>query len=224
MRRMCWRAGGIAPYNWQTSASVQHELRPGLAVNVGYFRTWYGNFQVTDNVLVTPADFDPFCITAPVDARLPNGGGYQICDGLSNVNPSKFGLVENVVTQASHFGNRREVYNGVDATVNWRFGEGGLLQGHERRAHGDRMRHGGCAAAVLQKRPAVFLAAVQILRRVPPAFLGPQGERDVPKRARAFHRVLDSCGTCHELRPVHGFECGGQGQSRAAICPRVPRA
>jgi hypothetical protein len=120
---------GNRQYNWQTSASVQHQLRPGLAVNVGYFRTWFGNFQVVDNVLVTPADFDPFCVTAPVDARLPNGGGYQVCDGLTNVNPSKFGLVENVVTQASRFGNRREVYNGVDATVNWRFGQGGLFQG-----------------------------------------------------------------------------------------------
>jgi hypothetical protein len=116
-------------YNWQTSASVQHELRPGLAVNVGYFRTWFGNFQSVDNLLVTPADFDPFCITAPVDARLPNGGGYQICDGLADVNVAKFGKVQNLVTQASHYGNKREVYNGVDATFNWRFGQGGLLQG-----------------------------------------------------------------------------------------------
>jgi hypothetical protein len=100
-----------------------------LAVNVGYFRTWFGNFQITDNLLVTPADFDPFCITAPVDARLPNGGGYQICDGLTDVNPLKFGQVENLITQASRFGNRREVYNGVDATFNWRFGQGRLLQG-----------------------------------------------------------------------------------------------
>ena len=119
---------GNRGYNWQTSASVQHEVRPGLSVNVGYFRTWYGNFQVTDNLLVTPADFDPFCITAPVDPRLPNGGGYRVCD-LYDITPEKFGQVQNLVTQASHFGNPREVYDGVDATFNWRFGQGGLLQG-----------------------------------------------------------------------------------------------
>jgi hypothetical protein len=119
---------GNRGYNWQTSASVQHELRPGLGVIVGYYRTWYGNFVATDNLLVTPADFDPFCITAPVDARLPNGGGYPVC-GLYDVNPSKFGQVQNLVTQASHYGNQREVYDGVDATFNWRFGRGGLLQG-----------------------------------------------------------------------------------------------
>src|SRR6185369_4474625 len=32
------------PYNWQSSVSVQHQLREGMALNVGYFRTWYGGF------------------------------------------------------------------------------------------------------------------------------------------------------------------------------------
>ena len=38
----------------------------------GYYRTWYGNFLVTDNLAVTPADYDHFCITAPTDSRLPS--------------------------------------------------------------------------------------------------------------------------------------------------------
>ena len=29
----------LQSYNWQASATVQHELRPGMALNVGYFRT-----------------------------------------------------------------------------------------------------------------------------------------------------------------------------------------
>ena len=58
-------------YNWQGSVSVQHQLRPNMGLTVGYFRTWYGGFQALDNQLVTPADYDPFCITAPVDSRLP---------------------------------------------------------------------------------------------------------------------------------------------------------
>ena len=62
---------GNRAYSWQTSASVQHELRPGMAVNVGFFRNaWYDYTQV-DNLLVTPAEYDPYCITAPVDSRLP---------------------------------------------------------------------------------------------------------------------------------------------------------
>jgi hypothetical protein len=113
--------------NWQGSVSLQHELRPGIGLNVGYFRTWYGGFLVTDNELVTAADFDSFCITVPADRRLPNSG-QQLC-GLYDVKPTAFGLVDNLVTQASHHGKQTQVFNGIDATVNARFGDGGLLSG-----------------------------------------------------------------------------------------------
>ena len=107
-------------YTWQGSVALQHELRPGVGVTAAYFRTAYHQFNVTDNELVTPADFDPFCITAPSDPRLQGGGGYQIC-GLYNVKPAKFGLVNNVITQAENFGNQSNVFNGLDVTLNARF-------------------------------------------------------------------------------------------------------
>jgi hypothetical protein len=119
---------GVRPQNWQFVASIQNEVRPGVAIFGGYYRTWYGNFTVTDNLAVTPADYDPYCITTPVDARLPGGGGNQIC-GLYDLNPSKVGVVNNVVTMASHYGKQTEVYNGVDLNVNARFGGSGLLSG-----------------------------------------------------------------------------------------------
>lgn len=99
-----------------------------MAFNVGYFRTWFGNFLATDNLLVTPADYDPYCITAPRDERLPGGGGNQVC-GVGDIKLAQFGLVDNLVTQASHFGKQKEQYDGIDATVSLRFGQGGLLQG-----------------------------------------------------------------------------------------------
>jgi len=114
-------------YNWQGSVALQHELMPRVALNIGYFRTWYGGFQVTDNQAVTPADYDPFCITAPVDPRLPNSG-RQVC-GLFDLRPEAFGRVDNLVTQASHYGKQSEVFNGVDVTLSARFGEGGQIQG-----------------------------------------------------------------------------------------------
>src|SRR5262245_22699094 len=113
--------------SWQGSVSVQHELKPGVALNVGYFRTWYGGFLATDNQLVTPADFDPFCITVPDDRRLPNSG-QQLC-GLFDVSPSAFGLVDNLVTQASRYGKQTQVFNGVDMTVSARFAGSGQLSG-----------------------------------------------------------------------------------------------
>lgn len=114
--------------NWQGSVSIQHELAPGFALNVGYYRTSYANFSVTDNLAVTPADYDTYCITAPVDARLPGGGGNRVC-GLYDVTPAQFGQNNNLVIQASNVGKQTRIYNGGDVTVNARFGRGGTLSG-----------------------------------------------------------------------------------------------
>ena len=119
---------GNRPYNWQTGFALQHELRPNMALTAGYYRTSYGNFSVTDNRAVTPADFDPYCITTPTDARLGAASGKQLC-GFYNVRLARFGQVDNYTTQTSNFGKRTEVYNGFDIGINARLGRGGLVQG-----------------------------------------------------------------------------------------------
>jgi hypothetical protein len=80
----------VRPANWLTEVSVQHELFPRVGFTAGYARRWFQNFEINDNIRVAPADYDPYCITAPRDARLPDGGGQQIC-GLFDISPSKFG-------------------------------------------------------------------------------------------------------------------------------------
>lgn len=119
---------GVRPYIWQGSAALQQELRPGMGLTVAYFRTSYGNFRVSDNLAVTPDSYDPFCVTAPLDARLPGGGGNQIC-GLYDLKRSAFGAVDNLFVRESDFGERVQVYNGIDININARFGKGGLLAG-----------------------------------------------------------------------------------------------
>jgi len=96
------RGFGNRNYGWDFGTEVQHQLRTGMSLTGGYYRNWAGNFRVTDNQVVTPADYNPYCVTAPVDARLPGGGGYQVC-GLYDINPNRFGQVSNVVTSASQF-------------------------------------------------------------------------------------------------------------------------
>ena len=115
-------------YNWQGSASLSHELRPGLGFEVSYFRTSYGNLLVTDNVMVTPADYSPYCVTAPVDGKLPGGGGNQIC-GLYDINPSANGKVQNVAKHASDFGGQTEAFQSVEVSLNAKFGRGGRIAG-----------------------------------------------------------------------------------------------
>jgi hypothetical protein len=110
---------GVRPYNWSVGAGIQRQLTRGTSIDIGYFRRWYGNFTVVDNQLVEPSDYDPFCITAPGnDQRLPVAG-KQIC-GFYDIKPAKNGQSQNLVRLAKHYGDQSEVYNGVDASMNWR--------------------------------------------------------------------------------------------------------
>lgn len=118
------RGWGVSPYLWQIQAAVQRELLANVALNAGYYRTWQGNISLTDNLAVTAADFTPYCITAPADRRLPGGGGYPVC-GLYDVSPARFGQIQNLVTFAS---DRSNVFDGFDASLSARFGNGGMLR------------------------------------------------------------------------------------------------
>jgi hypothetical protein len=115
--------------NWQFAAGVQRELMPRVSLGVDYWRTWFGNFIVTQNRAYGPADFEVFSVTAPVDPRLPGGGGYVV-GGLMDVKPEAFGRAyDGIATFADNFGTRIEHWNGVDVTINARPRPGVLLQG-----------------------------------------------------------------------------------------------
>jgi hypothetical protein len=116
---------GVREANWQTTASIQHELGAGMAMTIGYFRTTWHNFRNTDNLLVTPEDYDPYCVTLPQDARLP-GSGQQFC-GLYNIKPEFFGDVDNLVVNSKRFGKQTDVFNGVDLGFTARLSGGGLV-------------------------------------------------------------------------------------------------
>ena len=122
------RGWGVRADDWQLGVSVQQEVLPRVSVEVGYIRRWFGNFEVTDNLLVTPADYDEYSITAPSDPRLPGGGGYVIGD-LWNISQEKFGQTQNFVTRASNFGDRLQYWHGVDVNVRARPLNGLTLQG-----------------------------------------------------------------------------------------------
>jgi hypothetical protein len=115
-------------YNWEGSASIQHELMKNVSVNVAYYQRWFGNLTVTQNTRVTTADFSPYCIGVPVDTRLPGGGGGRLC-GLNDVNQNRFGQSFNLIQEASHFGSQEDVFNGVDVVMNARLPRSVIVQG-----------------------------------------------------------------------------------------------
>ena len=114
--------------NWEFSTSVQRELLPRVALDVGYFRRAWAHFQVTDNTLVGPEDFTSFSLVAPADPRLPNGGGYTLT-GFYDVVPVKAGQVRILNALSDKYGSQFENWNGVDVTVDARLRNGLTFQG-----------------------------------------------------------------------------------------------
>jgi hypothetical protein len=115
------------PYQWEFSAGIQQQVVDRVSMNFGYFRRVYGNFAVTDNLLVESSDYSPFSITAPLHPRLPDGGGYLI-DDLYDLNPDRVGFVSNLYRPAGDFGKQVQHWNGVDVTLDARL-QGVTVQG-----------------------------------------------------------------------------------------------
>jgi hypothetical protein len=122
---------GSRPYDWQFGVSVQQELLPRVSVEAGYYRRWWpiwDGADVTDNILVAPSDYTEFSVTAPLDPRLPGGGGYTISN-LYNINPDAAGRAENVRRAANFYGDYSRYWDGFDITAQARLANGLTLQG-----------------------------------------------------------------------------------------------
>jgi carboxypeptidase family protein len=119
---------GTRAYNWEFATAVDQQLTQGVGLEVGYYVRWFGNFQVEQNLALTPASFTQFSITAPSDPRLPGGGGYTI-SGLYDTNPAFVGQTNNYITMASNLGGQFEHDQFVDISVNARLRKGIVLQG-----------------------------------------------------------------------------------------------
>jgi hypothetical protein len=122
---------GHRPYTYEVDLGVQHQLASRASATAMFYHRWTGNQIARANTAVTRSDFSgPFCVTAPTDARLPEGGGYQVC-GLYDVNASALGRVADLVTAADNLGTGVKQSNtGFTLTANVRlaaaFIQGGI--------------------------------------------------------------------------------------------------
>ncbi|MEQ1574339.1 MAG: carboxypeptidase regulatory-like domain-containing protein [Vicinamibacterales bacterium] len=120
---------GKRGFNYELSAAVQREILPRVSADVGYFRRWYGNFAVTDDLNRVPSDYDVYSITVPSDSRLPGGGG-NIITGLYDLKPQFFGQPSNLSTVLSkNYGKQIEHWDGVDIGAQARLPNGLMIQG-----------------------------------------------------------------------------------------------
>jgi carboxypeptidase family protein len=111
---------GKRAYNWEMALSVQQQLAPRVALTVGYFRRSFGNWYTTQNLATNVSDWTPYYLTAPLDPRLPGGGGYQV-GPLYDVVPEKFGQVLQYSTASKNLADQTENWNGVDINLNARW-------------------------------------------------------------------------------------------------------
>jgi hypothetical protein len=119
---------GVRNWDWQFSAGIQQEVASRVSVDVSYSRRWWGNFFVTHNAALTAADWNEVTLTAPVDPRLPDGGGYPVSYLVRNGRQA-FGATDSYYTTTSDFGDEQRYWHGVDVSFNARFADGLVLQG-----------------------------------------------------------------------------------------------
>jgi hypothetical protein len=118
---------GKRNFNWEFSLGVQREIVPRVSAEVSYFRRWYGNYTVPNNLAYNRSDFTVTSLAIPSDPILPGGGGGS----LPNVYYlAGFPKPDNwKVSLTDKYGKRTEHWDGVDITGNARIRNGLTLQG-----------------------------------------------------------------------------------------------
>ena len=97
-------------------------------MSVGFFRTQHYNQTVVDNTAVSSADYNPFCVTTPSNALIPNGG-QQLCGFADITVAGRSRVPRNTTKLDTNFGDQTEVYNGVDIEMRTRLAGKAYIQG-----------------------------------------------------------------------------------------------
>lgn len=102
-------------YNWEYSASIQHELFAHVSVTAGYYRRNFYNLEIIDNQNVALTDWTAFSIVTPTDTRLPlSGTTIQ----MASLNPEKNGVAtDNLRTFST---TNSTTYDGLEVSANLR--------------------------------------------------------------------------------------------------------
>ena len=103
--------------NLEASLNVQHEIVPGVSLNVGYFRRQFYDQYSTRNVLRSPSDYRSVSVVSPL-----NGEEFTVYD---LINSSSIARIDNLVTNAGD--GRAELYNGYEVSLQARLPGGGTI-------------------------------------------------------------------------------------------------
>jgi len=121
---------GLRPWDYQLGLAVQQQLTSRVSLEVQWNKRWFDGYYVTRNTAISPSDWQAYNITAPTDARLPNGGGYTVT-GLHDIAPTKFGIAQYQIQGAGNYGldGSFQRWSGVDINLAARAIKGLTFQG-----------------------------------------------------------------------------------------------
>ena len=117
---------GKRPGDNQWTAMVQHQLIPRVSAEVSYTRRNFFGFFVTDDLnRDVNSAYETYTVNAPVDARLPGGGGYPITVYTATPAANAVASKTYLTWERDYGPERQSLWHGVDVSVNARL-RGGL--------------------------------------------------------------------------------------------------
>jgi hypothetical protein len=99
------------PYQWEYTATVEHQLTQKIGVTVSYFRRKYFSVYQAVNAALTDADYVPITVTSPLDGQPMT---------IFNQTTASIGRFDNVVRNHDGLGSR---YNGFEIAFDRRMSD-----------------------------------------------------------------------------------------------------
>ncbi len=119
---------GVRAHDYQTEITLQQELLPRVSAEVSYIHRTFHGFTVTDDLnRNVNRDWANYTINAPIDSRLPGGGGYP----LQVFVPTVTTAAQNFLTRERTYGDggkeRDAYYDGINLNISARMRNGLLV-------------------------------------------------------------------------------------------------
>jgi hypothetical protein len=115
---------GVRTHDYQTEITLQQEVLPRVSAEVSYIHRTFHGFMRTDLLNREVTDYVNYAITAPVDDRLPGGGGYPITVFLNNSTVPTQNNLRREQNVSADGKERESYYDGVNFNVNARMRNG----------------------------------------------------------------------------------------------------
>jgi hypothetical protein len=116
---------GVRTHDYQTEVTLQHEILPRVSADISYIHRTFHGFMVTDLIGRNfKTDYVNYTINAPVDERLPGGGGYPITVYLNNSTAATQNNLKREESVGVDGKERDAYYDGVNFNINARMRSG----------------------------------------------------------------------------------------------------